>query len=196
MPQAEAMAAPRNTSSITQVDDFSRVARDGSDGPLRDAQGLIVSEPQRERAVVVGVELRSEPGALSLEDSLAELELLSDTAGIDVVARLSQRMQTPNPASLVGEGKVAELAEVVADTGVGVVIFDAELSPRQQRVLETAVSEDIKVIDRTALILDIFAKHARTREGIVQVELAQYQYRLPRLTRAWTHLARQAGGGA
>lgn len=190
------MAAPRNTSSITQVDDFSRVARDGSDGLLRDEQGLIVSEPQRERAVVVGVELRSEPGALSLEDSLTELELLSDTAGIDVVARLSQRMQTPNPASLVGEGKVAELAEVVADTDVGVVIFDAELSPRQQRVLEAAVSENVKVIDRTALILDIFAKHARTREGIVQVELAQYQYRLPRLTRAWTHLARQAGGGA
>ena len=190
------MSGSRSTSIITQVDDFGGAAHHGTDGPVRDEKGLIVSEPQRERAVVVGVELRSEPGALSLEDSLAELELLSDTAGIDVVGRLSQRMHTPNPASLIGEGKVSELSRAVEETGVGVVIFDAELSPRQQRVLEAAVSENVKVIDRTALILDIFAKHARTREGIVQVELAQYQYRLPRLTRAWTHLARQAGGGA
>ncbi|MBI3959658.1 MAG: GTPase HflX, partial [Chloroflexi bacterium] len=109
---------------------------------------------------------------------------------------LSQRLEHPNPATFIGSGKVEELVLLVAETGVNVVIFDEELSPRQQRQLEKALGEQIKVLDRTALILDIFARHAKTREGAVQVELAQYEYRLPRLTRAWTHLARQAGGRA
>ncbi|GAG18480.1 unnamed protein product, partial [marine sediment metagenome] len=107
-----------------------------------------------------------------------------------------QRLERPNPATFIGLGKVGELVEQAAQTAADVVIFDDELSPRHQRELEKALGDGVKVLDRTALILDIFAQHAHTREGALQVELAQYEYRLPRLTRAWTHLARQAGGRA
>jgi GTP-binding protein HflX len=113
-----------------------------------------------------------------------------------VLGRITQRLEKPHSATLIGSGKVEELKSLVTELGASAVLFDDELSPRQQRELEEALGEDIKVIDRTALILDIFASHARTREGGVQVELAQYEYRLPRLTRAWTHLARQSGGRA
>lgn len=162
----------------------------------RDEQGLVTTAPPEELAVVVGVELSGQPGLLPLEDSLTELALLADTAGLRVVGRLTQRLDSANPATLIGKGKLEELQMLVLDTGANVVIFDDELSPRQQREIEKVLGEEIKVIDRTALILDIFAGHASTREGSVQVELAQYEYRLPRLTRAWTHLARQAGGRA
>lgn len=163
---------------------------------VRDEQGLVATTPPVETCVLVGVELSSSPGLLPLEDSLAELGLLADTAGLRVVGQMTQKLNTPNPATLIGTGKVEELSMLVQDLGANVVIFDDELSPRQQRELERSLSDDIKVIDRTALILDIFARRAKTREGAVQVELAQYEYRLPRLTRAWTHLARQAGGRA
>ena len=133
----------------------------------------------------------------SLEDSLSELERLADTAGLRVVGSLEQRLDRRHPATYIGSGKVQELIALRADTGAQVVIFDEELSPAQQRELERAFDNpDVKVLDRTALILDIFAQHAHTREGALQVELAQYEYRLPRLTRQWTHLVRQAGGGA
>jgi GTP-binding protein HflX len=112
------------------------------------------------------------------------------------VGRTWQRLDQFNPATLVGSGKVDELVELRRDLSYDLVIFDDELSPRQLRNLEEALGDSVKVLDRTGLILDIFAQHARTKEGQLQVELAQYQYRLPRLTRAWTHLARQAGGGA
>ena len=131
-----------------------------------------------------------------MEVSLEELAQLAHTAGIDVVGREVQRLERPNPATFIGSGKVGELVERVAETAADVVIFDDELSPRHQRELEKALGADVKVLDRTALILDIFAQHAATREGALQVELAQYEYRLPRLTRAWTHLARQVGGRA
>ena len=148
-----------------------------------------------ETALLVGVEVKGRTSSWRLEDSLAELERLADTAGLRVIGTLQQRLERPNPSTLIGSGKVAELVALRADTGAQVVIFDEELSPAQQRELERALrNEDVKVLDRTALILDIFAQHARTREGALQVELAQYEYRLPRLTRAWTHLARQAGG--
>ncbi len=187
--------APQSTqTNITRIDDFSRMGTETARS--RDPQGLIRNVPQRERAVIVGAELKSEPGLLPLEESLAELTLLADTAGIDVLGRLTQNLDAPNPASFIGSGKVQELVQQVTELQAQVVIFDIELSPRQQRVLEQELGLAVKVIDRTALVLDIFAKHARTREGIVQVELAQYAYRLPRLTRAWTHLARQGGGGA
>jgi len=128
---------------------------------------------------------------------LTELERLSETAGLRVVGWLEQRIERINPATLIGSGKVEELVALRADTGANVVIFDEELSPAQQREIERAMNNpNIKVLDRTALILDIFAQHAHTREGALQVELAQLEYRLPRLTRAWTHLARQAGGAA
>jgi len=114
-----------------------------------------------------------------------------------VTGTLEQKIERPNPATLIGSGKVAELVALRRDLGATAVIFDEELSPAQQREIERAIdNENVQVLDRTALILDIFAQHARTREGALQVELAQYQYRLPRLTRAWTHLARQAGGGS
>lgn len=116
---------------------------------------------------------------------------------MQVVGTLEQRLDRPHPATLIGSGKVEELVALRADTGAQIVIFDDELSPAQQRELERAIgNENVKVLDRTALILDIFAQHARTREGALQVELAQYEYRMPRLTRAWTHLARQSGGAA
>ena len=125
------------------------------------------------------------------------MERLADTAGLRVVGSLEQRLDRPHPATYIGSGKVEELIALRADTGAQVVIFDEELSPAQQRELERAINNpDVKVLDRTALILDIFAQHAHTREGALQVELAQYEYRLPRLTRAWTHLTRQAGGAA
>ncbi|MCB0044647.1 MAG: GTPase HflX [Caldilineaceae bacterium] len=164
--------------------------------PYRDADGLIPTDAPGEHAILVGVELANEPGLLSLDDSLRELALLADTAGLDVLDQLTQRLDTPNPATLIGKGKLEELETAVLESGANVVIFDEELSPRQQREIEKTLGQEVKLIDRTALILDIFARHARTREGAVQVELAQYEYRLPRLTRAWTHLARQAGGRA
>ncbi|MCB0119226.1 MAG: GTPase HflX, partial [Anaerolineales bacterium] len=151
--------------------------------------------PPRERAFLVGVDLRDADQILSLDDSLAELALLADTAGVDVVGELTQRLSRPHVETYIGPGKVEELKALAEETLSEVVIFDDELSPRHQRELEKALGRNIRVIDRTALILDIFAQHAHTKEGMLQVELAQYEYNLPRLTRAWTHLERQAGGG-
>jgi len=152
------------------------------------------TEPPRERAFLVGVDLPGQ-GALPMKESLAELELLAKTAGLDVVGSAWQSLPRPNPKTFLGTGKVQEIKEQVDELVADVVIFDEELSPRHQRELERIFGENVRILDRTALILDIFAQHAQTREGALQVELAQYEYRLPRLTRAWTHLARQAGGG-
>ena len=149
-----------------------------------------------ERGILVGVEVPQIRSAWSLEDSLAELAQLARTADVEVVGQLSQRLERPNPATLIGKGKLEELQLLCRELDADVVIFDEELSPRQQRELEKALGEDVRVVDRTTLILDTFARHARTREGALQVELAQYEYRLPRLTRAWTHLARQVGGAS
>ena len=149
----------------------------------------------RERAFLVGVEVRGQENLLSLQDSLAELELLADTAGLSVVGSAHQRLDHLNPQTFIGAGKVEEVQALVDELGAEVVVFDEELSPRHLRELEKIFMSEVRILDRTALILDIFAQHAATREGALQVELAQYEYRLPRLTRAWTHLARQAGGG-
>jgi GTP-binding protein HflX len=142
------------------------------------------------------VELRDSESLLPVEDSLDELARLADTAGIDVAGQAIQRIDKPNSATYIGAGKVQEVKMLIEELQADVVIFDDELSPRHQRELEEIFGEDVKVIDRTALILDIFGQHAQTREGKLQVELAQLEYRLPRLTRMWTHLARQAGGRA
>jgi GTP-binding protein HflX len=149
----------------------------------------------RERAFIVGVELNHQPGLLTLEDSLTELALLCDTAGLEVVGELTQKLNHPHVETYIGPGKVEELKALAEDSLTQVVVFDDELSPRHQRELEKALGANMRVLDRTALILDIFAQHAHTSEGMLQVELAQYEYYLPRLTRQWTHLARQAGGG-
>jgi len=149
----------------------------------------------RERAFLVGVEIRGNAHLLTLEDSLSELALLGETAGLEIVGQSTQHMVKPNVKTYIGSGKVDEIRMLVGELKADVVLFDDELSPRHLRELEIAFGNHIRIIDRTALILDIFAQHANTNEGSLQVELAQYEYRLPRLTRAWTHLARQAGGG-
>jgi len=149
-----------------------------------------------ERVFLVGVEVHGQHPLLGVEDSLTELALLADTAGLQVVGETYQKINKPDPNTYIGSGKAAELRDFVEETLTDVVIFDEELSPRHQRELEKLMGENVKVLDRTALILDIFAQHARTREGGLQVELAQYEYRLPRLTRQWTHLARQGGGAS
>ena len=146
---------------------------------------------------MVGVQLRSETDPrFTLDDSLRELELLAETAGLEVVGEVTQNLPNPNSRTYVGSGKLEEIKLMADELDAKVILFDEELSPRHQRELEKELGHGKKVIDRTALILDIFAQHASTREGMLQVELAQYRYRLPRLTGAWTHLARQTGGAA
>ena len=128
----------------------------------------------------------------SVEDSLSELATLARTAGAEVVGTMVQRLRHPDVATYIGKGRAQELSDTEKELGFDLVIFDDELSPSQQRNLEKML--DARVIDRTALILDIFAQHARTREGRLQVELAQLEYRLPRLAGRGVELSRQAGG--
>ena len=149
-----------------------------------------------ERALLIGAELKQGRPLLPVEESLKELEQLAETAGLTVVGKVWQRFDHPDPATFIGSGKVEEVNTLLKEFDGDVALFDDELSPRHQRELERTFGENVKVIDRTALILDIFAQHAQTAEGQLQVELAQLEYRLPRLTRMWTHLARQAGGRA
>ncbi len=159
---------------------------------------------RRERALLVGVRLKSRQKPLwPLEESLDELGDLAVSAGAHVVARMKQRLAKP-ANTYVGKGKLRELREVVQYRDVGTVICDDELTPTQQRNLENALgggrpdaqvpNAQVKVIDRTALILDVFAQRARTREGRLQVELAQHEYLLPRLAGQWSHLERLGGG--
>jgi GTP-binding protein HflX len=155
-----------------------------------------IKTSQPERAFLVGVEVRGSRPLLSLDESLKELALLAETAGMSVVGEATQRLNHIEPATFIGSGKVQEIKQAIEAHEAQTVIFDDELSPRHQRELAKHFGDDIKLLDRSALILDIFAQHANTREGALQVELAQYEYRLPRLTRQWTHLARQAGGGS
>ena len=156
---------------------------------------IFATKNQSENAILVGIQIRDQDNLLTISDSLDELELLSLTAGMVVVGKVEQKLNKPNPKTFIGSGKAEEIKMLSKELGANVVLFDDELNPRHQRELESLFGDKIKVLDRTALILDIFAQHAKTHEGSLQVELAQYEYRLPRLTRAWTHLARQAGGG-
>ncbi len=151
----------------------------------------LTKEHALERGILVGLAL---PG-ISLDeaqDTLDELGLLADTAGVDVVVQVLQERRRRDSAYLIGRGKAEELVEQIAECDAQAVIFDEDLSPAQTRNLETLL--EVKIIDRSRLILDIFASRARTREAQTQVELAQLIYMLPRLTRQWTHLSRQAGG--
>ena len=157
-----------------------------------------------EHALLIAVDWRSpmrgaeraENGAKkplwSIEDALEELARLAETAGIEVVGAVTQKMSRPEPGTYVGKGKLAEIKAMKDDLGYDLIIADEELTPGQQRGLEEALG--VKVLDRTALILDIFAQRAQTREGRLQVEVALLEYRLPRMTRMWTHLSRQTGG--
>jgi GTP-binding protein HflX len=150
------------------------------------------TQEKRERAVLVGVEWAGARNGWSLDSSLDELERLAGTAGAQVVGRLKQKMDRPSSTHYIGSGKLQELIDLKPELEYDTAIFNDELVPRQQRNLEEALK--IKVIDRTALILDIFAASARTREGKLQVELAQHQYLLPRLEGQWSHLERLGGG--
>ena len=144
-----------------------------------------------ERVFLVGVELKSRDRA-AMRDSLAELGELASTAGGEVVGDGLQKTESLNPATFIGKGKAAEFADFCRRQDVDTVIFDDDLSPAQSRNLEKIFN--CKVLDRTSLILDIFAQRARTREGKLQIELAQLQHLLPRLTKYWGHLSRQTGG--
>ena len=147
--------------------------------------------PTVEKAFLVAVDTGEDPG-WGAEDSLAELAALAITAGADVVGAEWQNRRHADPNWYVGKGKAEELLQAKSETGFDLLVADDELSPGQQKSLESLLN--VKVIDRSRLILDIFALHAQTHEGRLQVELAQLEYQLPRLTRLWTHLSRTGGG--
>ncbi len=152
---------------------------------------LVISKETTERAVVVGLITPRQPEG-KVNEYLDELEFLADTAGGEVVKRFTQKVDTPNSATFVGKGKLEEIKEYVEKNDIGMVIFDDDLSTKQIANIEKELQ--VKILDRSSLILDIFAKRAQTATAKTQVELAQYQYLLPRLTRMWTHLERQKGG--
>ncbi len=154
---------------------------------------FVISDSKNERAVLVGV-VSQQQTIEQVEEYLDELAFLADTAGIVPDKRFVQKLEAPNSVTFVGTGKLQEIKDYVDEQEIGIIIFDDELSPRQIKNIEKTLQ--IKVLDRTSLILDIFAMRAQTAYAKVQVELAQYQYLLPRLTRLWTHLDRQRGGGA
>jgi GTP-binding protein HflX len=151
----------------------------------------ITTEPVTEKAILIGI-INLEQGEQQVEDYLRELAFLAETAGAYPVRSFVQRLEAPNPKTFVGSGKLYEIEAYVKDNAIDMVIFDDDLSPTQLRNLDKVL--ECKILDRTNLILDIFAKRAKTSYAKTQVELAQYQYLLPRLTRLWSHLERQRGG--
>jgi GTP-binding protein HflX len=156
---------------------------------------FILTDTPAENAVLVGLITQDQSESESRE-YLDELDFLAETAGIRAVKRFTQRLEYPHPVTFVGSGKLQEIKDYLADeeNATGLVIFDDELSPKQLRNLEAALK--VKILDRTSLILDIFASRAQTAHAKAQVELAQYNYMLPRLKRLWTHLERQSGSGS
>jgi len=160
-----------------------------TDRPIRD---LIEIEPPAERAILVAAPRKGSADAAAMQEHLEELARLVDTAGAEVVGRLTQQLESPNPGTLIGEGKIEELAALAASTAATLVIFDDELSPMQGANLEKELK--LRVMDRAEVILDIFVTRARSHEAKLQVELAQLEYLLPRLRRMWTHLSRIRGG--
>lgn len=151
----------------------------------------IINKEQNEKTVLVGLATRMQNEAKT-DEYLDELAFLAETAGAEPVTRFTQKLDYPNPRTYVGTGKLEEIREYVEENEIGLVIFDDELSSKQVANIEKDLK--VKILDRTSLILDIFAKRAQTATARTQVELAQYQYLLPRLTRMWTHLERQRGG--
>lgn len=165
---------------------------DSSDSRFKLRNGREVFE---EKTYLVGVDRKGvAENTFGVDESLKELAQLADTAGLMVVGSTSQKLAAPNPRTYIGSGKVAEIKSAIHALGVETVIFDDELSAGQLRNLEKAFGGDVRVCDRTALILDIFNQRAATHEAALQVSLAQMEYQLPRLTKMWTHLERQAGG--
>ena len=156
-----------------------------------DMREMIISQESSERAVLVGL-ITPQQDETRAREYIDELAFLADTAGAVTVKTFFQRVDYPNPRTFVGKGKLEEIRAVVEDNEIGMVIFDDDLTSKQVSNLEKELK--VKILDRTALILDIFARRAQTAHAKTQVELAQYQYLLPRLTRMWTHLERQRGG--
>lgn len=154
-------------------------------------ESKIISEMENERAVLVGL-ITPAQNETKANEYLDELEFLAETAGAVAVHRFTQRCESPNSTSFVGKGKLEEIVNYVENNDIALVIFDDDLTAKQVAFIEKAVK--VKVLDRSSLILDIFAARAKTATAKMQVELAQYQYLLPRLTRMWTHLERQRGG--
>ena len=152
---------------------------------------MIETNKPRERAILIGVLYHGQDES-EVEDFLEELSFLTETAGAEPVKRFIQKLDTQNPRTFVGSGKILELATFISENKIDIAIFDDELTPSQLRNIEDALG--CRILDRTNLILDIFAQRARTSHARTQVELAQYQYLLPRLTGMWTHLERQRGG--
>jgi GTP-binding protein HflX len=152
---------------------------------------FVISQESSERAVLVGLITQNQPESKAME-YLAELAFLADTAGAETVRMFTQKLDYPNSRTFVGKGKLDEIKQFVEDNEIGMVIFDDDLSTKQVQNIERELQ--VKILDRTSLILDIFARRAQTASAKTQVELAQYQYLLPRLTRLWTHLERQRGG--
>ena len=152
---------------------------------------FIITQEQTERAVLVGL-VTPEQSEAQVKEYLDELAFLAETAGIEPVRRFTQKADKPHAVTFVGSGKLQQIGEYVAENEIGIVIFDDELSAKQLRNIEKELK--VRILDRTNLILDIFAKRAQTAHAKTQVELAQYRYMLPRLTRLWTHLERQRGG--
>ncbi|HET6317491.1 MAG TPA: GTPase HflX [Chloroflexota bacterium] len=160
-----------------------------SDGRVAERNGLAA---RPERALLLAVDAGDAPW--TVEESLDELEELARTAGAEVVGRLSQRLEHPDPRTYFGRGRFSQARELAQERRADLVIVDDELAPNTQKSMEDFLGLSLRVVDRTLLILDIFGQRARTHEGRVQVELARLEYLLPRLTRAWTHLERQVGG--
>ncbi len=154
---------------------------------------FIISESKNEKAILVGLITPPQQTEEQVKEYLDELAFLADTAGIIPEKKFTQKLDYANPVTFVGTGKLQEIKQYMEDNEIGVVVFDDELSPKQIRNIEKELQ--VKILDRTSLILDIFAMRAQTAYAKTQVELAQYQYLLPRLTRMWTHLDRQRGGG-
>src|SRR5664280_2860381 len=152
---------------------------------------MIETNKPRERAILIGVLYHGQDES-EVEDFLEELSFLTETAGAEPVKRFIQKLDAQNPRTFVGSGKITEIASFISENKVDIAIFDDELTPSQLRNIEDALG--CRILDRTNLILDIFAHRARTSHARTQVELAQYQYLLPRLTGMWTHLERQRGG--
>ena len=152
---------------------------------------FIITDTKSDQAVLVGLITRSQSEEQA-QEYLDELDFLSRTAGVSPIVRFVQRLEQAHPVTFVGKGKLEEIRQYVEENEIGLVIFDDELSPKQLRNIEATLK--VKILDRTSLILDIFASRAQTAYAKTQVELAQYRYMLPRLTRLWTHLERQRGG--
>mmetsp|Transcript_26918 Transcript_26918/g.58851 ORF Transcript_26918/g.58851 Transcript_26918/m.58851 type:complete len:760 (-) Transcript_26918:1747-4026(-) len=228
--QAGHAAAERKSSLLADADAWNDYERDEDDILTEREDRLFLDEEgkPRETCILVGVEDLSAKRRINkaarqagrellpeedqvyftLQESMTEMRELIKTAGLELIGEVTQRLNEPNPRMYVGTGKVQEAMDMLQELGCCTVVFDAELSPRQQKALENSFNKkllqndflgaeegEIKVIDRTALILDIFAQHAKTREGKLQVDLALHEFRKPRLTRMWTHLERQSGAG-